>query len=59
MEVHFKELTGKALKETFLQNVDLKGKRLLNYINTVVVGPTGFDKQQIAKGRPEWMFRRH
>ncbi|XP_071315412.1 uncharacterized protein [Trachinotus anak] len=35
MGVHFKELTGMALKETFIQNVDLKGKRLLNYMSTV------------------------
>ena len=35
MSVHFKELTGIALKETFIQNVDLKGKRLLNYMSTV------------------------
>lgn len=35
MGVHFKELTGIALKETFIQNVDLKGKRLLNYMSTV------------------------
>nr|XP_057907854.1 uncharacterized protein LOC131104559 [Doryrhamphus excisus] len=35
MEAHFKALTGISLKETFTQNVDLKGKRLLNYLNTV------------------------
>ncbi|XP_075884647.1 uncharacterized protein LOC142889856 [Nelusetta ayraudi] len=35
MDVHFKELTGIALKETFLKNVDLKGKRLLNFMSTV------------------------
>ncbi|XP_029902266.1 uncharacterized protein LOC115355549 [Myripristis murdjan] len=35
MGVHFKELTGVALKETFIQNVDLKGKRLLNFLSTV------------------------
>ncbi|XP_074525832.1 uncharacterized protein LOC141790094 [Halichoeres trimaculatus] len=37
MAVHFKELTGIGLKETFTKNVDLKGKRLLNYMNTVAV----------------------
>lgn len=37
MGVHFKELTGVALKETFIQNVDLKGKRLLNFLSTVCV----------------------
>lgn len=31
MSVHFKELTGIDLKETFTRNLDLKGKRLLNY----------------------------
>lgn len=35
MGVHFKELTGIALQGTFIQNVDLKGKRLLNYMSTV------------------------
>ena len=35
MGVHFKELTEIALKETFMQNVDLKRKRLLNYMSTV------------------------
>ncbi|XP_029967545.1 uncharacterized protein LOC115402957 isoform X2 [Salarias fasciatus] len=35
MDVHFKELTGLALKETFLQNVDKKGKQLLNFFSTV------------------------
>ncbi|XP_078025284.1 uncharacterized protein LOC144463762 [Epinephelus lanceolatus] len=35
MGVHLKELTGIALKETFIQNVDLKEKRLLNYMSTV------------------------
>ncbi|XP_051734366.1 uncharacterized protein LOC127504056 isoform X2 [Ctenopharyngodon idella] len=37
MAVHFKELTGIGLIETFTRNVDLKGKRLLNYLNTVGV----------------------
>lgn len=35
MGVHFKELTGISLKETFIQNVDLKGKRLLHYMSTI------------------------
>lgn len=35
--VHFKELTGSGLQETFPRNLDLKGKRLLNYMNTVAV----------------------
>ncbi|XP_055010320.1 uncharacterized protein LOC129409166 [Boleophthalmus pectinirostris] len=37
MSVHFKELTGIDLKETFTRNLDLKGKRLLNYMTTVCV----------------------
>ncbi|MEQ2196179.1 hypothetical protein XENOCAPTIV_025819, partial [Xenoophorus captivus] len=37
MLVHFKELTGINLKETFTRNLDLKGKRLLNYLTTVCV----------------------
>ena len=36
MAVHFKELTGSELQETFTRNLDLKGKRLLNYMNTEV-----------------------
>ena len=35
MGMHFKELTGITLKKTFIQNVYLNGKRLLNYITTV------------------------
>lgn len=34
MDVYFKELTGIALKETFL-NVDLKEKRLLNFMSKI------------------------
>lgn len=37
MSVHFKELTGIDLKETFMQNLDLKGKRFLDYLTTVCV----------------------
>lgn len=37
MAVHFEELTGIGLKETFTRNVDLNGKRLLNYMNIVCV----------------------
>ncbi|KAI9532935.1 hypothetical protein NQZ68_027404 [Dissostichus eleginoides] len=37
MAVHFKELTGSELQETFTRNLDLKRKRLLNYMNTVAV----------------------
>ncbi|XP_056870048.1 uncharacterized protein LOC130514465 isoform X2 [Takifugu flavidus] len=37
MIVHFKELTGIDIKETLTHNLDLKGKRLLNYLTTVCV----------------------
>lgn len=37
MSVHFMELTGIDFKETFTRNLDLKGKRLLNYMTTVCV----------------------
>ncbi|XP_058496033.1 uncharacterized protein LOC131466654 [Solea solea] len=37
LAVHFRELTGIGLQETFLRNLDMKGKRLLNYLNTVAV----------------------
>ncbi|XP_048870414.1 uncharacterized protein LOC125742448 [Brienomyrus brachyistius] len=37
MAVHFEELTGVSLKETFVRNLDLKGERLLNYLETVAV----------------------
>ncbi|XP_077088323.1 uncharacterized protein LOC143740150 isoform X2 [Siphateles boraxobius] len=37
MAVHFKELAGIGLIDTFTRNVDLKGNRLLNYLNTVGV----------------------
>ncbi|KAK7881449.1 hypothetical protein WMY93_029858 [Mugilogobius chulae] len=35
MNIHFKELTGNGLKESFVPNIDQKGKRLLYYMNTV------------------------
>ncbi|KAK0152046.1 hypothetical protein N1851_006572 [Merluccius polli] len=35
MAVHFQELTGLGLKEVFSRNLELKGKRLLNYMNKV------------------------
>lgn len=37
MNVHFKELTGVDLKETFLKNVEQKGERLLHFMKTVAV----------------------
>ncbi|CAL9705219.1 unnamed protein product [Knipowitschia caucasica] len=35
MSVHFKELTGVSLKESFLANVEKKGARLMNYFKRV------------------------
>lgn len=35
MGVHFEELTGVPLKESFLNNVEKKGDRLLNFMRTV------------------------
>ena len=35
MRVHFEELTGVPLKESFLNNVEKKGDRLLNFMRTV------------------------
>ncbi|CAB1439099.1 unnamed protein product, partial [Pleuronectes platessa] len=37
MSVHFKELTGIDLKQTFIRNLDVKGKRLLDYMTKVCV----------------------
>ena len=37
MTVHFNELTGVNLKETFLKNVEQKGERLLHFMKTVVM----------------------
>lgn len=37
MNVHFNELTGVDLKETFLKNVEQKGERLLHFMKTVAV----------------------
>ncbi|XP_059187454.1 uncharacterized protein LOC131970167 [Centropristis striata] len=35
MTVHFQELTGVSLKDTFLTNIEKKGKRLLDFMRTV------------------------
>ncbi|XP_077072877.1 uncharacterized protein LOC143723893 [Siphateles boraxobius] len=40
MTVHFNELTGVDLKETFLKNVEQKGERLLHFMKTVAVNKT-------------------
>ncbi|KAI9517777.1 hypothetical protein NQZ68_000946 [Dissostichus eleginoides] len=47
--VHFKELTGSGLQETFTRNLDLKGKRLLNYMNTVAVYKSKMFLQAVTK----------
>ncbi|XP_063752466.1 uncharacterized protein LOC134873015 [Eleginops maclovinus] len=49
METHFKELTGSGLKETFTQNMDLKGKQLINYMNTVCVNKSKRFLQAVNK----------
>ncbi|XP_046900161.1 uncharacterized protein LOC124483673 [Hypomesus transpacificus] len=49
MGVHYKELTGTGLKETFIRNIDLKGKRLLNYMNTVGVNKNKKCLQAVTK----------
>ena len=49
MSVHFKELTGIDLKETFTQNLDLKGKRLLDYMTTVYVNKSKKFLQNYAR----------
>lgn len=55
MEVHFQELTGVRLKEVFTHNLEEKGKRLLNYMNTVCVNKSrkflqAVTKYQVMKG---------
>ena len=40
MTVHFKELNGIELKETFTGNMDLKAQQFLNYPNTVCARAT-------------------
>ncbi|XP_016385692.1 uncharacterized protein LOC107721972 [Sinocyclocheilus rhinocerous] len=49
MAVHFKELTGIGLKETFTRNLELKGKRLLNYFSTVGVNKNQKFLQAVTK----------
>lgn len=49
MSVHFKELTGIDLKETFTRNLDLKGKRLLDYMTTVCVNKSKKFTQNYAR----------
>ncbi|XP_072572022.1 uncharacterized protein [Paramormyrops kingsleyae] len=49
MAVHFKELTGIGLKETFTRNLELKGKQLLNYFSTVGVSKNKKFLQAVTK----------
>lgn len=41
MAVHFEELVGVQLKAAFIWNLEVKGKRLLHYMNTVCVNKSG------------------
>lgn len=54
MSVHFKELTGIDLKETFTRNLDLKGKRLLDYLTTVAVSKSKAFLQTYARLQRMW-----
>lgn len=49
MAIHFKELTGIGLKETFTRNLELKGKRFLNYFSTVGVSKNKKFLQAVTK----------
>lgn len=49
MAVHFQELTGVRLKEVFTRNLEEKGKRLLNYMNTVCVNKSRKFQQAVTK----------
>ncbi|XP_047441566.1 uncharacterized protein LOC125008395 [Mugil cephalus] len=49
MSVHFMELTGIDLKETFTRNLDLKGKRLHDYLTTVCVNKSKKFLQNYAR----------
>lgn len=58
MGVHFEELTGVPLKETFLSNVEKKGDRLLNFMRTVCADKSKKFLQlvtnlQVLRGRKE------
>lgn len=49
MTVHFQELTGVALKETFLTSVDKKGKRLLDFMQTICADKSKRVLQAVTK----------
>ncbi|XP_019218393.1 uncharacterized protein LOC102080133 isoform X2 [Oreochromis niloticus] len=48
------ELTGIDLKETFTRNLDLKGKRLLDYLTTVAVSKSKAFLQTYARLQRMW-----
>ncbi|KAM8729082.1 uncharacterized protein AB9X84_026423 [Acanthopagrus schlegelii] len=49
MTVHFQELTGISLKETFLTNVEKKGKRLLDLMRTMCANKSKRILQAVTK----------
>ncbi|GAA6082955.1 uncharacterized protein LOC119017461 [Tachysurus ichikawai] len=49
MEVHFKDLTGIPLKETFLNSIDGKGNRLLDFMRNVCATKNKHVLQAITK----------
>lgn len=49
MEVHFKNLTGIPLKETFLNSIDRKGNRLLNFMRNVCANKNKGVLQTVTK----------
>lgn len=49
MTVHFQELTGISLKETFLTNVEKKGKRLLDFMRTICADKSKRVLQAVTK----------
>ncbi|KAJ8342336.1 hypothetical protein SKAU_G00322640, partial [Synaphobranchus kaupii] len=63
MAAHFQELTGVSLMETFLANVDKKGKRLLNFLKSVDAQKHKQVLDALIKCQTErpvgWLLRRH
>ncbi|XP_056599279.1 uncharacterized protein LOC130417623 isoform X1 [Triplophysa dalaica] len=49
MEVHFKDLTGIPLKETFLESIDRKGNRLLHFMRNICANKNKRVLQAVAK----------
>lgn len=61
MSVHFKNLTGIDFKEKFTWNLDLKGKKPLDYMTTVCVNKTTRTERSLGKpsedaGHAEWLL---